>query len=320
MSQPAPSFSYAQAAKATSPVTPAIPTSEKSHRDSMDASRIGEAPIRGDQSVLAPRELPNGQPLGNGHLTHVPSAKKSLAVTPKRVNHDHVVPEVHSTEEVSEPTTDISAPTPPSPDLSSVSTSTLPKEEGVSATPNASSDSTWEKQSQASQTDEKPSEMGVENVGEREAEKSTEAASERSEGEKAESPSALWDQLAAASQLKEAPLPTVNIWQQRALDLKAKTGKSSKPMTNSAAAAKPGFQSGSQSGSNSTKDDERYGRGRKDSQGPGQFELVNGHRASRDFGKSTSIRKDLDHAIARLSAMVLDISLLIIRSTKSVAL
>ena len=297
MSQPAPSFSYAQAAKATTPATPAVPTSEKSRRDSMDTRAMSEAPIRGDHLVSLPGELPNGQLLGNGHLTHGPSAKKSLVATPKRASHDHVVPKMRSKEEISEPAADISVPTPPSPDPSSVSTSTFPKEEGVSATPNASSDSTWEKQSQASQLEEKSSEIGAENVNEKETEKASEDASEKSEGEKAESPSAVWDQLAAASQLKEAPIPAVNIWQQRALDLKSKAGKSSQPIANHAVTAKPGFQTGSQSGSNSPKDDERYGHRRKDSQGPGQFEHMNGHRVSKDFGKPCWPENGLVYAI-----------------------
>ena len=291
MSQPAASFSYAQAAKTVSPAIPTVPTYERSRRDSMEANPVGEASMHNDQPIQAPLELPNGHVLGNGYFTHGSSAKKSLVVTPKRITNNHVVSSLHSTEEVSRPTADIPAPTPPSPNLSSVSTSTLPKEEGISATPNASSDSTWEKQSQASQIDEKPSETGLENVGGKEGEKTTEGASDKSEEEKVESPSAVWDQLAASSQLKDAPLPAFNIWQQRALDQKAKASKDTKPIVKSTVATKPGLPPGSQDGYNSLKDDQRYARGRKDSHGPSQFEHVNGHRASKDFSKSLSIRR-----------------------------
>ena len=251
----------------------------------------------GDLAAEATKELPNGQPFSNGHLAHGSSTKKSLVATPKRVTAEHIVPEPPLAETTSEPIMDTSTSMSPSPDPSSVSASTLHKEEGVSATPNASSDSTWEKQSQASQADEKSGEQDFERNGEKEAERNGEGTSEEGEGEKVDSPSAVWDQLASASQLKEAPLPTVNVWQQRALDLKAKAGKGTKPPPNPAATTKPGFQSGNQSDSNSPKDDERSAHSKEDPHGPGPFESSNGHRANKDIGESTPAGHDFEHAM-----------------------
>ena len=298
MSQVAPAFSYAQAAKGPSPTTPIAPSSEKGDAEAMGSTVVSEKSIPDDSPVGLPKELPNGQPLSNGHLAHGPSTRKSLVVTPKKTNDEQIVTELPVADTTSSDLVpDTSASTPPSPDLSSVSTSTLPKEEGVSATPNASSDSTWEKQSQASQVDEKQGEQDAKRHGEQEVEKSSEATSEKGDEGKAGSPSAVWDQLASASQLREAPLPAVNVWQQRALDLKAKAVKSTKPPANPAVTTRPSFQSRSQSGSNSPKDDERNIRGRKDPQGPSPFEHAHGQRASKDLGKFIQNTCDLDQVM-----------------------
>lgn len=89
-----------------------------------------------------------------------------------------------------------------SPSVGTSSTSTLPKDDESSNTPNGTSESTWDKQSQASGTDKQSN--GTENAKEKSAEK-----------EKSEPP----------KELKAAPLPAVNIWQQRkeAQEAKAKT-------------------------------------------------------------------------------------------------
>ncbi|KAF7625734.1 hypothetical protein AFLA_002582 [Aspergillus flavus NRRL3357] len=88
-----------------------------------------------------------------------------------------------------------------SPSVGTSSTSTLPKDDESSNTPNGTSESTWDKQSQASGTDKQSN--GTENAKEKSAEK-----------EKSEPP----------KELKAAPLPAVNIWQQRkeAQEAKAK--------------------------------------------------------------------------------------------------
>ncbi|KAE8349212.1 hypothetical protein BDV28DRAFT_66548 [Aspergillus coremiiformis] len=95
-----------------------------------------------------------------------------------------------------------------SPSVDTSSTSTLPKDDEGSNTPNGTSESTWDKQSQASGTDKQSN--GTENAKEKSAEK-----------EKSEPP----------KELKAAPLPAVNIWQQRkeAQEAKAKSVAATKP-------------------------------------------------------------------------------------------
>ena len=100
--------------------------------------------------------------------------------------------------------------TPSSPDLSTVSTSTLPKEDDLFMTTNGSSDSTWDKQSQTSQNAEK--------------------IMNKHEAEKEDAKSSVWDQPSSTTYLKEASPPTVNVWQQRALEKQAKASKESKAM------------------------------------------------------------------------------------------
>lgn len=96
-----------------------------------------------------------------------------------------------------------------SPSVGTTSTSATGKDDGAS-TPNGTSESTWDKQSQASAT-EKPS-NGTE-----------------TEGTKGKSNPT--SEKAPPKELKAAPLPTVNIWQQRkeAQDAKAKAIAALKP-------------------------------------------------------------------------------------------
>lgn len=100
-----------------------------------------------------------------------------------------------------------------SPSVGTASTSAIGKDDDTSNTPNGTSDSTWDKQSQASVT-EKPSKSAE---GAKGKSKST---SEKS-GKSKEPP----------KELKAAPLPSVNIWQQRreAQEAKAKTVPATQP-------------------------------------------------------------------------------------------
>ena len=102
--------------------------------------------------------------------------------------------------------------TPSSPGFGTASTSTLPKEDDMFSTPNGSSDSTWEKQSQGSQN-------GTKN-------------GEKADAEKEQSADTTWDEEPQQSvALKEAPPPAINFWQQRieAQDAKAKALKQATP-------------------------------------------------------------------------------------------
>ena len=84
--------------------------------------------------------------------------------------------------------------TPPSPDYGATSASTLHRDDDASATPNASSESTWDRISQSSQTEEK---IGAKVNEEDDGKLST------------------WEHV-PPPQMKDAPPPTVNVWLKRA--------------------------------------------------------------------------------------------------------
>ncbi|KAL1961489.1 hypothetical protein VTN77DRAFT_1827 [Rasamsonia byssochlamydoides] len=114
-----------------------------------------------------------------------------------------------------------------SPSIGTASTSTLPKEDDISTIPNGTSDttSTWDKQSQASVPTEKPNAAG--------------------EAKKEESSNSSSEKAAPPKELKAAPIPAVNVWQQRkeAQEAKAKANaaalKSAAANASKLAPAKP---------------------------------------------------------------------------------
>ncbi|CAO2650314.1 Nn.00g016060.m01.CDS01 [Neocucurbitaria sp. VM-36] len=97
-----------------------------------------------------------------------------------------------------------------SPDLGASSSSTVTKDDDVSSIPNTSSESTWDNKSQASTS----------------VDKSVEPVEKTSEKVKK-------GKNTVVKPLQDAPLPAVNIWKQRADELKAKVHKASpSPVTN----------------------------------------------------------------------------------------
>lgn len=90
-----------------------------------------------------------------------------------------------------------------SPEMGASTASTVTKDDDVSSIPNTSSDSTWENKSQASTSVDKSTEL-------------SEKSSQKGKGKKRDQ--------APAKPLQEAPLPAVNIWQQRA-ELRQKPAK-----------------------------------------------------------------------------------------------
>lgn len=106
--------------------------------------------------------------------------------------------------------------------MSSPSTSTLPKDDEVSSTRNGSSVSTWDKQSQASVADK------------------ANGAAEEGKGSKSGASSEK-GAPAGPKELKAAPIPTVNIWQQRkeAQEAKAKAMAAFKPAATGPRSASP---------------------------------------------------------------------------------
>ena len=95
---------------------------------------------------------------------------------------------------------------PSSPEYGTASSSTLPKEEDISATQNGSSESPWEKASQSSQSGTKDGESGKRDVD-----------------------TVSWaDESSASVSLRDAPPPAINFWEQRKEQLQAKA-KAVKP-------------------------------------------------------------------------------------------
>lgn len=113
-----------------------------------------------------------------------------------------------------------------SPEMGASTASTVTKDDDVSSVPNTSSDSTWENKSQASTSIEKATEP-------------SEKSSQKGKGKKREQP--------PVKPLQEAPLPMVNIWQQRA-ELRQKPGKP---------ASTASLPNGNSSGNKQTKDAEK---------------------------------------------------------------
>lgn len=186
-----PSFSYAQAAKGL----PATPQSAKAA--STDSSKTAPKP---DEQNTDSSPQTNSEPVPTETET-TRDAEKAAASADKDSDPTPTKPNVSGTSSPSEGTT---------------STSATGKDDEAN-TPNGTSDSTWDKQSQASGT-EKPT-NGTENTKGKSSEK----------------------EKAPPKELKAAPLPAVNIWQQRkeAQDAKAKAIAALKPAATKTASTTP---------------------------------------------------------------------------------
>lgn len=179
-------FSYAQAAKGVAPSVPSAKTTPEPNNVSKPDEQDSNSTSQTENAVTSQTEAPQ-----EAEKTPVNSVKESETTAPASK-------------------TNASGTTSPS---AGNSTSTEAKDEG-SNTPNGTSESTWDKQSQASAS-EKP-QGGDENPKEKPTE----------DKEKEEPP----------KELKAAPLPAVNVWQKRkeAQEAKSKTVQPLKPATNSA--------------------------------------------------------------------------------------
>lgn len=115
-------------------------------------------------------------------------------------------------------------------DLDSLSASTVTKDDDVSSQPNTSSESTWDNKSQASTSVDKTVEP-VQKTSEK-AEKG-EKGRKGKKGEKGDKKEAEKEKE-PPKPLKEAPLPAVNIWQQRADQQKSQVKPVAATLTNGA--------------------------------------------------------------------------------------
>jgi la-related protein 1 len=177
-----PAFSYAQAAKGLSTTA----TSQQPAKSSTDQA-----------AIVSHREESNNSPAADE------SANSSSTQTEVAVEKGELGPDSESKSATTASSKNVVSGT-SSPSFGTASTSTLPKEDDISVIPNGTSDSTWDKQSQASVPLEKPN-----------------AAGEVKKEEASNPPS---EKSAPVKELKAAPIPAVNVWQQRkeAQEAKAK--------------------------------------------------------------------------------------------------
>ncbi|KAJ4296706.1 hypothetical protein N0V90_006754 [Kalmusia sp. IMI 367209] len=146
-----------------------------------------------------------------------------------------------------------------SPEMGASTASTVTKDDDVSSVPNTSSDSTWENKSQASTSVDKSTEP-------------SEKSSQKAKAKKGEQPS--------AKPLQEAPVPMVNIWQQRA-ESRQKPGKS-----NAANAQPNGVSAGIPSSVKQSKDTAENGESR------GKIVAADGKLRSSEEDKAQLGRQD----------------------------
>ncbi|KAI2084415.1 hypothetical protein LOZ36_004808 [Ophidiomyces ophidiicola] len=179
-----PTFSYAQAAKGLVSSTSAQQQSEKFDKSSASPADEQSAGVAGGSDI-------SGEPMSASFSVNGLNSVIEKQTDPAPGKHI------------------LSASS--SPSIATASTGTIPKEDDMSLTPNGSSDSTWDKQSQASLTIERS------HVREGAEDDSSEKGTEKS--------------IASVKELKPAPIPTVNIWQQRleAQEAKARASAALKP-------------------------------------------------------------------------------------------
>ena len=228
---PVPVFSYAQAAKGRSPSVSITPPAAKSNMDTAvpiprRASSHQTADANGVEHTISTRRASEGQ------VTNEKSenTESNIDIEPQisilaSTNTTRAAPQ-QASESQPQP---VHSP-PSSPGFGSISTSTILKDDDVFATPNGSSDSTWDKISQTSHIADK---TGM-----------------KQDGDDEDSKHSSWEHVSEPvpepAQLKEAPPPAVNFWQKRAQDAQAKASKEPKTShgTNNAISTKDATNQG----------------------------------------------------------------------------
>ena len=204
-------FSYAQAAKGRSPSLSAYSPSSKTQSDGTDTAP--QAKTLNEQSTSSGELKIEAQPrkasesyVGCGiDISKGPEDSKASAKITRDTPSGVIVSQLSRSETHGQNNLN----PPASPSFGTASTSTLPKEDDLFAAQNDSSDSTWEKNSQDSLNEVR--------------------AVEKPESEKDSNSNPPWDQKGPVpAPFKEAPLPAQNVWQQRMLEHKAKTGSDPK--------------------------------------------------------------------------------------------
>ncbi|KAL8657000.1 MAG: hypothetical protein Q9226_002356 [Calogaya cf. arnoldii] len=198
-----PIFSYAQAAKGRSPSGPSSVSMEKNPKEGERDSP--KSPGVDNQDIIpALEKSPTKRAVSEGDLSQSHSIdRKPLGETQSPVlgtSESSTTPALTTAATQASEKSQVVVSTPSSPEFGVTSTSTLLKDEDLFSNANASSDSTWEKLSQGSQSGSR--------------------SNEKVDQEKELTVNGSWDEetptIPAPAALKEAPPPPVNIWKQRA--------------------------------------------------------------------------------------------------------
>ena len=205
MAATAPSFSYAQAAKGRSPSLGPQAPSKNENSKTENTEPLNESATTGKRADSCDepckRELSARRTDTQGSTKSVEAEAKAVEDAPQR------------SQSVDEPRDPKAANTEAAPSgTSQVGQAPLgmKEPEGI-ATPNGSSESTWDKVSQVSQSEEK--------------------RSVKEEWDTEDVKMSSWEHVPEPAGLKEAPMPVVNVWQKRAQDAQSK-GKEPRPATN----------------------------------------------------------------------------------------
>ena len=198
-----PIFSYAQAAKGRSPSGPSSVSMEKTSKE-LETHLPKSAHIEDQDTTPTGEKFPTKRAVSEGGLTQTRGLdRKPLGETQSPVlgaSESSTTPAMTTPATQTSEKSQVVVSTPSSPDFGITSTSTLLKDEDLFSNANASSDSTWEKLSQGSQSGSKPN--------------------DKVDQEKEITVNGYWDEetptVPANAALKEAPPPPVNIWKQRA--------------------------------------------------------------------------------------------------------
>ncbi|KAI4104406.1 MAG: hypothetical protein L6R37_003305 [Teloschistes peruensis] len=197
LAQTGPTFSYAQAAKGRSPSGPSSISMETGSKE--DAAAGASKVSASDKSECPPASDIRSAKRAASEGRQPRHDKESLGDMKPLPRH---TPDLGATPAATTPVTQASAQshvvlsTPSSPEFGVTSASTLPKDDDMFSNANGSSDSTWEKLSQGSQSGSR--------------------SHDKTEVQKEPVESTTWDEaLPASTGLKEAPPPAVNIWTQR---------------------------------------------------------------------------------------------------------
>lgn len=183
--------------------------------------------------------------------------------------------------------------TPSSPSFGTASTSTLPKEDDISSTMNASSDSTWDKHSQTSHGVEK---LGIQGEVDKETEKENGKENEKeSEKENEKEGGQSWEKdIVKPASLKPAPPPALNIWQQRREAQEAKAKASSLSSQQTVKTQSTGAGAGSPNISSNVPSASTAGQPKPDSRKKGRSSISQADEMTTSSNVLTSKRKGFE--------------------------